>query len=238
MKVGIVQPRSKENAIKMTEETLKEGAEVVLLPEKWVPSFDDVPLPEFQKLAMKYTAMIIPGAFEDGVSVISPIVDRNGNVKGIAKKVHLFGDEKGRLFPGEELVIINYNGVKIGIAICYDVDFPESIRELFRRGMEMLLVPSKIRKEGIDIWRAYLMIRALENRVAVVNANTFNPPNYPGMSIAIAPENDNGIVRPMILANMKENEEWKVIEVDTLRYMQIRSQRLEEYIDPKVKELR
>ncbi|BBG24679.1 carbon-nitrogen hydrolase family protein [Sulfuracidifex tepidarius] len=238
MKVGIVQPSSKTSAVQMTEEALNDGAEVVLLPEKWVPSLDDVPLPEFQKLAMKYTAMIIPGAFEDGVSVISPIIDRNGNVKDVAKKVHLFGDEKGRLFPGEELILTNYNGVKLGIAICYDVDFPESVRELFKRGMEILLVPSKIRKEGIDIWRAYLMIRALENRVGVVNANNLTLPDYPGMSIAMVPENDNGIVRPMILADMKDKEEWKVVNIDTLRYMPLRSQRLEEYVDPKVKDVR
>ncbi len=238
MKFGIVQPSSKASALQMAEEALKEGAEVVLLPEKWVPTLDDVPLPEFQKLAMKYTAMIIPGAFEDGVSVISPIIDRNGNVKDVAKKVHLFGNEKGRLFPGEELVLTNYNGVRLGIAICYDVDFPEVVRELFRRGMEVLLVPSKIRKEGIDIWRAYLMIRALENRIGVVNANNLTPPDYPGMSIAMIPENDNGIVRPMILADMKDKEEWKVINIDTLRYMSLRSQRLEEYVDPKVKDVR
>jgi len=238
LKIGIVQPTSKESALRMTEEALKEGAETVLLPEKWLPSLDDVPLPEFQRLAMKYTAMIIPGAFEDGVSVIAPIIDRNGNVKGVAKKVHLFGDEKGRLFPGEDLILTSYNGVKLGIAICYDVDFPESVRELFRKGMEILLVPSKIRKEGIDIWRAYLMIRALENRVTVVNSNNLSAPDYPGMSIAIAPENDNGIVRPMILADMKDREEWKVINVDTLRYMPLRSQRLEEYVEPKVKDLK
>ncbi len=72
----------------------------------------------------------------------------------------------------------------------------------------------------------------------MVNANNLTLPDYPGMSIAMVPENDNGIVRPMILADMKDKEEWKVVNIDTLRYMPLRSQRLEEYVDPKVKDVR
>ncbi|MEJ2781847.1 carbon-nitrogen hydrolase family protein, partial [Stygiolobus sp. CP850M] len=99
MKFAIVQPTSTFSAVQLTEEALKAGAEIVLLPEKWTKHLDDVPLVDFQRLAKKYTSYVIPGAVEDGVSIISPVIDPNGEVKGIAKKIHLYEDEKNRLFP-------------------------------------------------------------------------------------------------------------------------------------------
>lgn len=112
MKIGVIQPLEVKSAILLVEKALKEGAELVLLPEKWTKNIDDVPLVEFQKLAKRYTAYILPGAFEDGVSVITPIIDDSGNLKGIAKKIHLFNEEKLRLIPGNEAVLFTYRGIR------------------------------------------------------------------------------------------------------------------------------
>ena len=89
MKIAIVQPTTVESALRNTEKSLESGSQVVLLPEKWVKTLDDLPLAEFQRLAVKYTAFIVPGAVEDEVSVISPIITPSGEIAGIAKKIHL-----------------------------------------------------------------------------------------------------------------------------------------------------
>ncbi|MEM0131661.1 MAG: carbon-nitrogen hydrolase family protein [Saccharolobus sp.] len=238
MKIGVVQPLEVKTALSLTERALKEGAELVLLPEKWVKSIDEVPLIEFQKLAKKYTAYIIPGAFEDGVSVISPIIDDNGNLKGIAKKIHLFNDEKLRLLPGDEGIIFTYRGIKFGIAICYDIDFPELIREFFLKGIEVLLVPSKVRSVGLQIWREFLRIRSLENRIAIVNSNSYNPPDFPGGSTVIVPEqSDSGIVIPRIVEELENEENYMIASIDPLNYIYLRDNRLKEIVKFRIKEI-
>ncbi|WP_338599454.1 carbon-nitrogen hydrolase family protein [Sulfolobus tengchongensis] len=238
MKIGVVQPLEAKSAISLTERALKDGAELVLLPEKWAKNIDDVPLAEFQKLAKRYTAYVIPGAFEDGVSVIAPLIDDNGNLKGIAKKIHLFNEERLRLIPGNEVIIFNYRGIKFGISICYDIDFPEIVRELFLKGIEILLVPSKVKDFGMDIWREYLRIRTLENRIGIVNANAYSPPDFPGKSVSMVPEQSpTGIVVPKIVGELGSEEGYMIVDIDPLKYMYLRGDRLKEYVKFIVKEL-
>ncbi|AAK40396.1 carbon-nitrogen hydrolase family protein [Saccharolobus solfataricus] len=238
MKIGVVQPLEVKSAILLAEKALKEGAELVLLPEKWTRNIDDVPLLEFQKLAKRYTAYILPGAFEDGVSVITPIIDDSGNLKGIAKKIHLFNEERVRLIPGNEAVLFTYRGIRFGISICYDIDFPEVVRELFSKGAEIILVPSKIRSNGLDIWNEFLRIRVLENRIGIVNANVYNPPDFPGRSVAIVPEQrQDGIVIPKVVGELGSEESYMIVDIDPLKYMYLRGDRLKEYVKFTVKEL-
>lgn len=238
MKIGVIQPLEVKSAILLVEKALKEGAELVLLPEKWTKNIDDVPLVEFQKLAKRYTAYILPGAFEDGVSVITPIIDDSGNLKGIAKKIHLFNEEKLRLIPGNEAVLFTYRGIRFGILICYDIDFPEVARELFSKGVEIILVPSKVRGNGLDIWNEFLRIRVLENRIGIVNANVYSPPDFPGRSVAIVPEQrQDGIVIPKGVGVLGSEEGYMIVDIDPLKYMYLRGDRLKEYVKFTVKEL-
>ncbi len=238
MKIGIVQPTNKESAISLTKKALDSGSSLILLPEKWVQHLDEAPLEEFRELARKYTAVIIPGAFEDGVSVVSPIIWTDGSIKGIAKKIHLFKSERGRLFSGDKAIIFTYGGIKFGVEICYDIDFPEVTRALALKGAEVILVPSKVKSEGIEIWREYLKVRVLENRISVLNANALQPPEYPGMSVAMIPEKKNDLVIPKVIGELENGKEgYMIVDIDPLLYLKIREDRLKEYVNFDVVEL-
>jgi len=237
LKFAIVQPTSTFSAVQLTEEALKAGAEIVLLPEKWTKHLDDVPLVDFQRLAKKYTSYVIPGAVEDGVSIISPVIDPNGEVKGIAKKIHLYEDEKNRLFPGSSTIIFTYRGVKIGIVICYDVDFPEVIRQMFVKGVEVVLVPSKIPQDGLELWRDYLRVRVLENRLAIVNANALQLPEYPGKSVVYVPVKRGKYVYAEKVAEMESSENFLLVDINPLHYMDLRVNRLKEYSNFEINEI-
>jgi len=237
LKFAIVQPTSTFSAVQLTEEALKAGAEIVLLPEKWTKHLDDVPLVDFQRLAKKYTSYVIPGAVEDGVSIISPVIDPNGEVKGIAKKIHLYEDEKNRLFPGSSTIIFTYRGVKIGIVICYDVDFPEVIRQMFVKGVEVVLVPSKIPQDGLELWRDYLRVRVLENRLAIVNANALQLPEYPGKSVVYVPVKRGKYVYAEKVAEMGSSENYLLVDINPLHYMDLRVNRLKEYSNFEINEI-
>jgi len=237
LKFAIVQPTSTFSAVQLTEEALKAGAEIVLLPEKWTKHLDDVPLVDFQRLAKKYTSYVIPGAVEDGVSIISPVIDPNGEVKGIAKKIHLYEEEKNRLFPGSSTIIFTYRGVKIGIVICYDVDFPEVIRQMFVKGVEVVLVPSKIPQDGLELWRDYLRVRVLENRLAIVNANALQLPEYPGKSVVYVPVKRGKYVYAEKVAEMESSENFLLVDINPLHYMDLRVNRLKEYSNFEINEI-
>jgi predicted amidohydrolase len=238
MKIAVVQPSSVSSALVLTEKALLSGAQLVLLPEKWVRTVEELPLKEFQRLAIKYTAYIIPGAVEDGVSIIAPIIDSKGNIKGLAKKLHLFNKEKEKLMPGTYSTIFSISGIKVGIAICYDLDFPEVIRKMVLKGAEIILVPSKISYNGIKIWREYLRVRSLENRVAIVNANVHSPPDYPGKSVIFVPHKRNdSIVDLLTLAELGEEENFAIADINPLSYFHIRLERIKEIKDFDVMEL-
>ncbi|QKR00326.1 carbon-nitrogen hydrolase family protein [Metallosphaera tengchongensis] len=237
MKIGIVQPTSKDSAIRNAEKALQGGSQVVLLPEKWVKSIDELPLTDLQRLAVRYTAFIIPGAVEDEVSVISPVISPRGQILGLAKKIHLFGREKGRLLPGTSATYFSANGVKIGVVICYDLDFPEVARSLLLKGVEIILVPSKIRRDGMDRWRDYVRMRSLENRIAVVNANAVEIPNFAGGSIAVVPYKRGDIVDLKVVAEMGEEDGYTIADIDPISYLQIRLERMKEIVQFSVEEL-
>jgi len=58
------------------------------------------------------------------------------------RKLHLFYDEQSWFRPGSELVVVDLPIARVGVAICYDLWFPEVARSLALRGAEVIAVPS------------------------------------------------------------------------------------------------
>lgn len=225
----MVQPLSAESAVSYSRKALEEGAQVLVLPEKWTKTIDNAPLREFEKLATRYSAYIVPGAFEDGVSVVAPIIFPDGDVKAIAKKIHLFRDEKQRLLQGDKVVLFSASGVKIGIEICYDLDFPSVTTSLALKGAEIIVVPAKIRARHLHLWRKYMEVRALENRVAVLSANNLEPPEFGGGSSLVVPvRTDEGVIEPLFYELIGQREGFSIAEIDTMSYLKERIERVKE----------
>jgi nitrilase len=94
-------------------------------------------------------------------------------------KIHLFDvlladgneryDESSIFSAGNEVIVFESNGVKVGLAICYDLRFPEMFRELSSRGAEVILLPAAFTAEtGKAHWHTLLKARAIENLSYVV----------------------------------------------------------------------
>jgi deaminated glutathione amidase len=107
-----------------------------------------------------------------------------------------------------------------GLAICYDLRFPELFRQLSCRGMEVLLFPSAFTyATGKDHWHALLRARAIENQCFVVAANqcgqhTDKLKSY-GHSLIIDPWG-------RILAEAREEETIIYATLDGLRLKSVR----------------
>ena len=71
--------------------------------------------------------------------------------------------------PGDRFATANFDGVKMGVMICFDREFPESARELMLQGAELILVPNACPMDPARL--AQLSTRAFENMTIMAMAN-------------------------------------------------------------------
>ncbi|MDE6060664.1 MAG: carbon-nitrogen hydrolase family protein [Clostridia bacterium] len=98
-------------------------------------------------------------------------IDRNGTPIGIYDKTHLFGDEKLYFSFGNELKVFDTSFGKIGLLICYDIEFPEAARALAMSGAEMIVCISANMKPYDDLHKTCVISRAIENSLPIVYCN-------------------------------------------------------------------
>lgn len=112
------------------------------------------------------------------------VIDKNGKVILKYNKVHTceFSDER-MLESGDEFKVCEFDGIKIGVMICYDREYPESARVLMLKGAELILVPNDCGSMPARIQA--LSTRAYENMTGVVMANI--PGENAGCSCAFSP---------------------------------------------------
>ena len=110
----------------------------------------------------------------------SLLFDPQGELRAVYRKIHLYDVEiPGRVSyresayvaPGDQLVVADVEGVKVGLSICYDLRFPELYRQLAIAGAQVLVVPAAFMLHtGRDHWEVLLRARAIENQCYVLAA--------------------------------------------------------------------
>jgi omega-amidase len=75
------------------------------------------------------------------------------------------------LNAGNSLEIIPTPWGPVGLAICYDLRFPEMFRKYALQGVKMVLIPAEWPSRRIEHWRVLLRARAIENQMFVVATN-------------------------------------------------------------------
>lgn len=120
------------------------------------------------------TALVIGIAerCDDGTVANSALaIGRDGTIAGCYRKIQLFGDEAEAFTPGETLAVVELAGVRVGLMICFDIEFPEIGRALAVGGAELLVsISANMRPFGPD-HRLCVQARALENRRPHVYVN-------------------------------------------------------------------
>ncbi|BET51332.1 carbon-nitrogen hydrolase family protein [Kitasatospora aureofaciens] len=89
------------------------------------------------------------------------------------RKTHLFGCfERDHFTPGEQPVVqAELNGVTVGLMICYDVEFPESVRAHALAGTDLLLVPTAQMHPFQFVAESVVPVRAFESQMYVAYVN-------------------------------------------------------------------
>ncbi|MBB5884458.1 nitrilase [Xanthomonas sp. LMG 8992] len=142
---------------------------------------------------------------------------------GWQDKLQLTGFEKatGLIDGGEALKVFDAEGVRAGVAVCYDSEFPLPVRAQYEAGARLLVVPSCTDTEaGATRVRVGCLARALENRIFVAQSVTAGIAEWSpaldvntGEATLYAPM-DAGFPADGILAQTHGEQVWAIAELD------------------------
>jgi predicted amidohydrolase len=151
----------------------------------------------------------------------------DGSLVAAYRKIHLFDvDLPGRVTvkesdlrrAGDEVVCVQTELGRIGLAVCYDLRFPELFRKLADAGAEVIVMPSAFTKPtGQAHWEPLLRARAIENQCFVVAPNQYGVSTHGfedygnslivdpwGQVVARGPDNEAAVVTAMLDAAVLE----------------------------------
>lgn len=192
-----------EAARLVVREAASKGARVIVLPEATSQSFDSGRLDRqaadlngrfatgLKELADDLNVVVVAGTFRpaDQVKRGDKTIQRVYNTALVTGAGHHFGYDKIHTYdafnyresdtvhPGATLATFDVDGVTFGVAICYDIRFPEQFKELARRGAQAIVVPTSW-ADGptkLNNWRTLTAARALDSVSYVIAAGQARP---------------------------------------------------------------
>jgi len=235
-------------AERLTRAAAADGAQLVVLPEKWTAmgteadlrasaeSLDGAALGWARAIARELGVELVAGSILERVPAREKLantsvhVDSAGEVRAVYRKLHMFDVEVGgRRYlesaleePGEEIVLSRTAaGVELGMSICYDLRFPELFRILAVRGARVMALPAAFTLATTrDHWQTLVRARAIENQTFMIAANQWG--EHPGG------QHSGGrsmIVDPwgVVLAQAPDGESHIVADLDLERQREIRA---------------
>jgi deaminated glutathione amidase len=205
------------------------GAELIVLPESCTTGFTPgIPAAELWELVSEVPGEVSEslreiardrgvhlcfGTYERGaapgiVHNASVLLGPAGDVLGVYRKTHPFCSEDvrrgGWVTAGDEVCVVDTELGRIGMAICFDGDFPELWRIQAVRGAEIICRPSALLRSA-DIWELTTRARAYDNHTYVIGANAtgVDPAGviYFGNSMIVSPIAE-------VLARAASHESW------------------------------
>ncbi|MFE2685300.1 carbon-nitrogen hydrolase family protein [Streptomyces mirabilis] len=101
------------------------------------------------------------------------LISADGTRLANYRKTHLFGCfERDHFTPGEQPVVqADLNGLRVGLMICYDVEFPENVRAHALAGTDLLVVPTAQMHPFQFVAESVVPVRAFENQMYVAYVN-------------------------------------------------------------------
>ncbi|UCG26547.1 MAG: carbon-nitrogen family hydrolase [Chloroflexota bacterium] len=173
----------------MVAEAAQSGSDVVVLPELWSTAYDlenaaDHAAPveagifaQTAVLAAEFRihivgsclSLIASGRYGNTAVLFGP----DGTRLGDYTKLHLFRlmDEERYLTPGDRTALVDTPWGMAGLAICYDLRFPELFRDYALAGATIIFLPSEWPQPRLAHWRTLLRARAIENQLFFIACN-------------------------------------------------------------------
>lgn len=197
---------------KQCDLALKSCVDVIVLPENFIAraaddvmamiAHDAVPqvLSLIQAFSKKHSVMIVAGSIPElfkgsrkkkyQTANTCYVFSSQGERILKYRKMHLFDihlpqvkvQESKFVSPGVKSGYFEWNGLGMGVGICYDLRFPEYFRALSAKGAKVIFVPANFTaKTGKTAWEVLLRARAIENQCYVVASGQCG--RHPGSGI-------------------------------------------------------
>jgi predicted amidohydrolase len=222
--------RNLEVAERLVRAAAEDGAGLAVLPEKWsvvgdpdalhagAEPLDGPTLSAAAGWARELGIHLVAGSVAERLAEgerlanTTAVFGPDGERLAVYRKMHMFDVDVGGVSyresatedAGEEIVTVPLGEVELGLAICYDVRFPELLRILTVRGARVIALPSAFTlPTGSGHWEVLVRARAIENQIFMVAAGQVGraPPHYEswghsmiadpwGRVLAVAPDEE------------------------------------------------
>lgn len=235
-----------EKSIRSIKTAAEHGAELVLFPEVQLTEFfPQYPKQDVKKYEISLDSGIVKSfcdaCRENGVMAVpniylnengrafdaSILIGKDGSVKGVQKMVHIAQADK---FFEQDYYTPSDDGFKvfdtefgrIGIVVCFDRHYPESIRTEALMGADLILIPTvNTKAEPSEIFEWELRVQAFQNSVAAAMCNrvgTEGEMDFSGESIVVGANGE-------VIAKASDKEEILYADIDMKRSAEIRNSR-------------
>ncbi|HES77055.1 MAG TPA: carbon-nitrogen hydrolase family protein [bacterium] len=177
----------------------RRGAQLAVLPENFAcmtahpehlhavaEDFGYGPIQEaLARMARRHGLWLVGGTLplrndDSRLSNTCLVFDERGQLQRRYDKIHLFDvsvpggethQESANFAPGQEVIVINSPLGRLGLAVCYDLRFPELFRQMLAQGVEVIALPAAFtHATGQAHWDVLLRARAIENQCFVLAA--------------------------------------------------------------------
>jgi omega-amidase len=183
------------------------GASLICFPEQFATGWDPESDHHLEHINGRIVSVLrgfardnsigILGSFREKGSTLpkntAVAIGRDGRILATYAKTHLFspGKEQDSYQPGTDLGIFTIGTLVCGIAICYDLRFPDLFRIYAEKGVHAVIVPAAWPSKRVLQWELFITARAAENQMYVAGINTTGETPvdmYPGSSMTADPQ--------------------------------------------------
>ncbi|MGF7184847.1 putative amidohydrolase [Desulfitispora alkaliphila] len=197
-----------KRGLQLIDQASYQEADLIVFPELWTTGYylskeafthlaetpDGQTITSIQEAALSANASIVcpfvEQGYDDNLYVSAAIISNRGELQGIVHKSMLWGREQHIFTEGKlNYPVFDTKIGKIGVLICYEMEFPETSRLLTLGGAELIVCPSVWSMAASHRWDIQLPARALDNTVYVLGVNTVGN-NSCGKSKLVSPLGD------------------------------------------------
>lgn len=216
MKVALWQTRPRHHLAdalgRVAQDASNNGADILLTPEMFLGGYNvgietvlahasksRQVLERLQKIAQCHRIALVAGLAmpaDPSPNNTCVLIDHEGNLLHRYAKTHLFGPVDQKQFTaGDEISkVVTLNGWRVGLAICYDVEFPEIPRALAIKGAQLIPVPTANMTPFDSIAERLIPARAEESAVYLAYCNYVGAEGgfaYNGLSCVCGPDGND-----------------------------------------------
>ena len=235
-----------EKSIRAIKEAAENGADLILFPEVQLTEFfpqypgqdvtqyriplDSEVVAAFCRVARENGILVVPNIllYENGKTYdASLLIEKDGTIAGVQKMVHIAQAEQfyeqDYYTPSDDgFHVFDTEYGKIGIVVCFDRHYPESIRTESLMGAELILIPTvNTKTEPSEMFEWELRVQAFHNSTAVAMCDRVGKEgemDFSGESIVVDANGD-------VIAKADDTEGILYAEVDLAKSSEIRSRR-------------